>query len=412
LRHIKEFDALRGLMALWVLLGHWASTVPLSNFVFQRRFFNEYAVEVFIILSGFAIASLILNKQENYKSYITRRFFRIFPVYLFYLAISMALASWSLGLWEAAPEGAMKAARMEIAQNSIEYFWLHAFFHVTGLHSLVPPALLPSSDFAFIGQAWSISLEWQFYLIAPFIVAAFTSPLGRVKFFGCVIAILIIAAFNPVMGFGFIGQFALPFATGIATAFFIKARTEERGAAKMPIGLTWAVLTGLCVLQNSLVLVPYCLWVTATAVAISAHEKTSKTAHWLSTIALLPPLQWLGRVSYSVYLSHMLVLMGALWVLLPMALATWVFSLALLGMTLLGTAAVSALSYALIEKPFQDLGKRLARSDAPASISAYAVLNPVVESQAPGQILVSAPDGAVMVFEKVNEHSEPQKLAG
>ena len=399
------------MMALWVLLGHWASTVPLSNFVFQRRFFNEYAVEVFIILSGFAIASLILGKRESYKNYITRRFFRIFPVYLFYLAISMALASWSLDLWQSAPEGSMKEARIEIAQDSLDYFGFHAFFHLLGLHSLVSPALLPSSDFAFLGQAWSISLEWQFYLIAPFIVAVFTSPVDRMKLFAGVVATLIVAALNPVMGFGFIGKFAAPFAVGIATAFFIKARTGESLAAKVPVGSTWAVLTGLCVLQNSLALVPYCLWFTATALAISAHEKTSKMALWLSTLALLPPLQWLGRVSYSVYLSHMLVLMGALWVLLPMALATWMFSLALLGMTLLGTAAVSALSYALIEKPFQDLGKRLTRSAAPALVSNYGVLDPVVESKTRSQILVSAPEGAVMVFDQGTEHPEPQKLA-
>lgn len=100
----------------------------------------------------------------------------------------------------------------------------------------------------------------------------------------------------------------------------------------------------------------------------------------------------------------MLVLMGALWVLLPMALATWMFSLALLGMTLLGTAAVSALSYALIEKPFQDLGKRLTRSAAPALVSNYGVLDPVVESKTRSQILVSAPEGAMMVFDQGTEH--------
>lgn len=181
LKHVKEYDALRGLMALWVLLGHWASTVPIHNVLFQRRFFNEYAVDVFIILSGFAIATLILAKQESYRAYITRRFFRIFPAYLFYLAVSVALAGWALDLWQAAPEGSMKEARVVIAQDSLSFIGAHTFFHLLGLHSLVPPALLPSSDFAFLGQAWSISLEWQFYLIAPFVVALFTLPVSRTR---------------------------------------------------------------------------------------------------------------------------------------------------------------------------------------------------------------------------------------
>ncbi|MCB1840896.1 MAG: acyltransferase [Alphaproteobacteria bacterium] len=366
MKHVKEYDALRGLMALWVLLGHWASTVPIHNVLFQRRFFNEYAVDVFIILSGFAIAMLILAKQESYRAYITRRFFRIFPAYLFYLAVSVALAGWALDLWQAAPEGSMKEARVVIAQDSLSFIGAHTFFHLLGLHSLVPPALLPSSDFAFLGQAWSISLEWQFYLIAPFVVALFTLPVSRTKAIVMAMAIAVIAALNPVMGFGFIGKFAVPFAVGIATAFFLRARKEQgRFAAQIPVGLTWLVLTGLCVLQGSLEFLPYCLWFAATAVALSAHEQTSKVAGLLSAIALTPPLQWLGKVSYSVYLSHMLVLMGALSVLLPMGFGLWTFSLALLGATLVGTAVASALSYALIEKPFQDLGKRLASSSAP-----------------------------------------------
>lgn len=368
MKHIKEYDALRGLMALWVLLGHWASTVPIHNVLFQRRFFNEYAVDVFIILSGFAITTLILAKQESYKAYITRRFFRIFPAYLFYLAISMMLAEWALGLWSGSPSGSMQSARIEIAQDSLTYFGAHTFFHLLGLHSLVPPALLPNSDFAFLGQAWSISLEWQFYLIAPFVVALFTLPVSRTKAIVTAMAIAVIAALNPVMGFGFIGKFAVPFAVGIATAFFLRARKESGSfAAHIPVGLTWLVLTGLCVLQNSMALLPYCLWFAATEVAISAHEKTSRFAGLLSALALTAPLQWLGKVSYSVYLSHMLVLMGALSVLVPMGLGTWAFSLALLGITLIGTAVASALSYGLIEKPFQDLGKRLASSSSAQS---------------------------------------------
>ena len=114
-------------------------------------------------------------------------------------------------------------------------------------------------------------------------------------------------------------------------------------------------------------LLPYCLWFAATEVAISAYEKTSRFAGLLSALALTAPLQWLGKVSYSVYLSHMLVLMGALSVLVPMGLGTWAFSLALLGITLIGTAVASALSYGLIEKPFQDLGKRLASSSSAQS---------------------------------------------
>ena len=35
------------------------------------------------------------------------------------------------------------------------------------LHGIVPETILPRSSIALLGPAWSISLEWQFYLVAP-----------------------------------------------------------------------------------------------------------------------------------------------------------------------------------------------------------------------------------------------------
>lgn len=44
--------------------------------------------------------------------------------------------------------------------------------HIPLIHGLIPPSALPDAAAAFLGRAWSISTEWQFYLIAPQAVAA------------------------------------------------------------------------------------------------------------------------------------------------------------------------------------------------------------------------------------------------
>lgn len=40
------------------------------------------------------------------------------------------------------------------------------------LHGIVPDTILPQASLMFSGPLWSISLEWQFYLIAPFLIGA------------------------------------------------------------------------------------------------------------------------------------------------------------------------------------------------------------------------------------------------
>ena len=54
MKYVKEFEGLRGLMALWVVIGHWATSVPLSFAPLPPKLYNAYAVDVFIMLSGFA----------------------------------------------------------------------------------------------------------------------------------------------------------------------------------------------------------------------------------------------------------------------------------------------------------------------------------------------------------------------
>jgi peptidoglycan/LPS O-acetylase OafA/YrhL len=51
--------------------------------------------------------------------------------------------------------------------------------HLFMMHGAVPNDVLPHSEYAFNMPAWSISLEWQFYLVAPlFIFVLLKQPDG------------------------------------------------------------------------------------------------------------------------------------------------------------------------------------------------------------------------------------------
>ncbi|WP_223215746.1 acyltransferase family protein [Rhizobium herbae] len=228
MRHVREFEALRGVLAIWVVIGHVATASALHGRLIEAKLYNFHAVTVFILLSGFAIAALIDKKPERYGLYITRRALRIFPAYLFYLALSVLLADFALETWLDAPSGVMQAARTTIAADTLAYWPWHLAAHLPALHGLVPQHLLPSTDYAFLGQAWSISLEWQYYLIAPFFISLLTSRMNAVRCGSLIAGALVTAFIVPRMPESFIGGWLPAFTLGIATFYFMKYRERRR----------------------------------------------------------------------------------------------------------------------------------------------------------------------------------------
>jgi hypothetical protein len=167
-RRIPELESLRGLMALWVMLGHVYLTLPRADLpllgaVLAR---NGEAVNVFIILSGFVIFNLLDHERRGFRPYIIRRFFRIFPAYLLLLLVSAALlgvaeAAFSDPLWRSARND----GRLGILADTRAHFEAHMLAHLLLLQGMVPSRLLPSAEYAILGQAgasrWSGSSTWS-----------------------------------------------------------------------------------------------------------------------------------------------------------------------------------------------------------------------------------------------------------
>ena len=85
LHRLPELDGLRGLLAVWVWLYHapyisgdWNSLPE----VVRTFLGGDKAVDVFIILSGFVISLLLLREREPYRTFLWRRFLRLYPVYI------------------------------------------------------------------------------------------------------------------------------------------------------------------------------------------------------------------------------------------------------------------------------------------------------------------------------------------
>jgi peptidoglycan/LPS O-acetylase OafA/YrhL len=360
---IDEFESLRGLMALWVLLGHVASTFEIP--VLEHRWWwrllesNLKAVDVFIILSGFVIFLLLHAKHEPLFSYIYRRFLRLFPAYLVCLLISVAIVRPSLQALQAlGAETAHNAIRIQIFTDSLNHFWAEVIAHLTMLHGLVPNRLLPSKDYAFIGQAWSISVEWQFYILAPFAYALAKDRKGRslVLLVVC-IGLLVIAA--RYFGEGFIGSHAAYFAIGCASFFLWKSRSDLllRFGKYSNFLIPLITILIVVILPNELQLA---IWfcVLASCLTVRKCGSGQVVACSISNLLKIPPFRWLGRISYSFYLIHMIALYGMLWLLRASNLSQLNLMLATLTGTLVITLIAANFSYKWIELPFIELGRR------------------------------------------------------
>jgi peptidoglycan/LPS O-acetylase OafA/YrhL len=361
---IEEFESLRGLMALWVLLGHVTLTFTppssLDGSVWRLCGANTKAVDVFIVISGFVVFHLLSRGRESYRRYIARRFLRLFPAYWVCLVISLAMLPVAFAANVALhPVTARTLERISILQAGLANFWPHVLAHLTMLHGAVPWRMLPATDYAFLGQAWSISVEWQFYLVAPLLLWLATM---RPRWIGLgLLAVLCAGVFHARFSFGdgFIGSHIGYFALGCMSFFFWQADRRRLGAVVRHATLA---IPAVCVAW--ILLFPrewhVAIWIAVLLSCVSVRlPNPGHLPCAVSAVLRMSVLRWLGRISYSLYLSHMIGLNATLWLLRDAGLAPVAMILTTLVGTLLSTLLMADLLQRWVEAPFISFGRHL-----------------------------------------------------
>jgi peptidoglycan/LPS O-acetylase OafA/YrhL len=368
--HIPELDALRGILSWWVVINHILSQ---SKYEFGKYDMwlrilvkGGYAVDIFMILSGFVISRLLREKRECYLPFITRRFFRIFPVLLFGLLLAMLARpfAWSIILDHWAPDASSDKWWASVLDNDRRYFGWHLLAHLTMLHGAIPDKILPGGTGALLVPAWSISLEWQYYLIAPLLMTV----LARFRVLGgvliCVGSVFVLKFFGAQMlavfpATGFLSQKFYLFVIG-----WISYITFSQLKGSHP-DLPWQILFCITPLfgwvSRSM---PLTIWIAILAIALADGKgRTVARLAWAKKILNHPWLQQLGKISYSTYLVHPSVnLVAGAVILYYLPKATSGGMALLLCVTAVPTTIiVSILSYRFIEAPFIRIGGKLAR---------------------------------------------------
>ncbi len=160
INRIKEMDGLRGIAIMLVMALHIFNRArvfsehPTLEFISNLPLFGWIGVDLFFVLSGFLITSILLNARDKkyyFRNFYVRRILRIIPLYYMTMLVVFLVI---VPIKE--PEFSDKILKLLPFQIFYLQNWLgiKAFVHTT----------------AYIWVTWSLAIEEQFYLFWPALV--------------------------------------------------------------------------------------------------------------------------------------------------------------------------------------------------------------------------------------------------
>ncbi|HYH95277.1 acyltransferase [Hyalangium sp.] len=348
----RIFPGLDGLRCLSIVLVMAHHVSGLHSGFLGRGYLG---VSLFFAISGFLITSLLLRERDAHGHISLARFYgrrslRIFPLYYAVLAVYVLLVLF-------VEKGAKEKA---------DFFANLPSFLTYTSNWFVPQE--PDTRIIFY-FAWSLATEEQFYLLWPGVMRL-AHRWGAVLFMTGLLAISLWAPWAVTTGqldgtllqVRILASFAAPICMGCLAAY---ALHSPRGFAWMyrVLGYTWAppLLLVLVLAAVATDGTPYGL----TSLVMTALVVSSciRTRHLLMPVLTLPPLRYVGMISYGVYLLHMLTFN-----LVRRAVPEQGFAVYFL-LTFGLSVVLAGLSYRYFETRFLRLKERLAAGPLPAQAS-------------------------------------------
>ncbi len=365
---IPGLDGLRAI-AFLMIFGFHTDHLP----------FGWLGVQMFFVISGYLITGILLRMKENlptweyFFKFYGRRFFRIFPLYYFYLLLIFFLSTWLISI-------SFKPKMMHIVVDQIRYAVLYVYNFYSTLKEF--------NSSPFLDHLWSLSVEEQFYIVWPLLIFFVNEKHLKKLFLAGIIAgpvfrflIFLIYQSGYIEAFRALPIYSLPFSH--VDAFALGAyitRFAIPNARKQLIYLSFAVpLIGFVTqfmangkfepfltlgYQDSMPDAYQYIWAYTLlnylfVVLLYCVVYEKMFIRFLD----LPPLQYLGKISYGLYIYHFPIVH-----FFPVNLfvsklqgrvaSTEMVSLIILIIVSAVTVAVASLSYYALEKPFLKMKDR------------------------------------------------------
>lgn len=335
---IRPMEGIRGFAVFLVFLVHYVTLIEpwliegSVTYVIAKsiRSIGNSGVDLFFVLSGYLIYGMLIKKHTAFKTYILRRVRRIYPtftvVFVIYLILSFIF----------------------LAESKIPNEWLGGAIFIIQNYLLMP-GLFDVTPI--ITVAWSLSYEFFYYLIIPFLIASLRMRVWHRQYRVLFFALLSLFFFWYFHMYG--GPVRLlMFVSGIILFEFVEGDFLRKVP---PVGL-FALLLALALIAASEIFhingsVKYIF--TYILFFIFCLECFSG-AGFVVALFSMSYLRWFGNMSYSYYLIHGLALKAVFMGLNKIFPAShdnyamfWLFILPVFFLTLLP----SVMLFSLVEKP-------------------------------------------------------------
>ena len=329
---------------------------------------GQRGVQLFFVVSGFTLISSWRRRHDGAWPFYIRRFFRIAPMFWFAILFFMFFSGWNSRYW--APDG--------ITSNQV--FLTAIFMH--GWH--------PASFNSVVEGGWSIAVEFTFYLIFPILMfnirnlkqAIWALVLFYCLSLACMHYFYLYRAFLwpdvtqdyltwNLLNLWIINQMPV-FIIGLLTYYLIEKFHNILPTLSFNIVLYGSILLMVVI---SLRPDPYNLFHQLLSIylafAICFGGVLFALAGGVGKLLINKPIQYLGKISYSAYINHFIVLgvLGQLLIqgidgIFPQIGRATEFYILYLVLVLFFTVLLSTLTFNWIERPMIMVGKKLISSNS------------------------------------------------
>jgi len=284
--YIPELQGLRGIAVLAVVFYHCHPRFE-HTFLYKPSLWGWAGVNLFFVLSGFLITSILLesrNQPHYFRNFYARRALRIWPIYVLVLIVCYLNAPWFIGL------PVLEAFRTAP-------WWAYILFLQNLFHIALPPA---------IGPTWSLAIEEQYYFLWAPLVRILRAPWTLAAL---LISFLIAAPIfrltrhpwiTPTHTLTHIDGIAMGslLALGLYTLPLSRRTWLTIGLIAIPVGFICAgtIAGGTAYLDSALT--------TLFAGAVLASIASTGSRGPIHAILSRGPLAYYGKISYGLYMTH------------------------------------------------------------------------------------------------------------